>query len=182
MLAALFVERFNLKTHYEKRDLPVFELRTVRGDDRLGPSLKRAPADIDCDALRLAGKLSRPSAPLARGQVAPCMFLVYPGRIVAGTMPMAALASFLSNQVERFVIDRTPYEDRFDFELTWTPEPVATAGPSAANTSPPQGGGVASDPPSLITALREQLGLRLESATAPTSVLVIDSITRPTPD
>jgi uncharacterized protein (TIGR03435 family) len=182
MLAALFVERFNLKAHYEKRDLPVFELRTLRGDDRLGPSLKRAPADIDCAALRLAGKLSRPSAPPAPGKVSPCMFLIYPGRIVAGTMPMAALASFLSNQVERFVIDRTPYEDRFDFELTWTPESVATAGPSAANAPPPQGGGVASDPPSLITALREQLGLRLESATAPTSVLVIDSITRPTPD
>jgi len=35
---------------------------------------------------------------------------------------------------------------------------------------------------SLFTALREQLGLRLESAVTVADVLVIESVQRPTPD
>jgi uncharacterized protein (TIGR03435 family) len=41
------------------------------------------------------------------------------------------------------------------------------------------GGGAADDAPSIFTALREQLGLTLEPATAPLPVLVIDRIERP---
>jgi uncharacterized protein (TIGR03435 family) len=38
------------------------------------------------------------------------------------------------------------------------------------------------DAASIFTALREQLGLKLESTTAAVNVLVIDSIDRPTAD
>jgi uncharacterized protein (TIGR03435 family) len=36
-----------------------------------------------------------------------------------------------------------------------------------------------SGPPVLFTAIQEQLGLRLESVTAPVEVIVIDSVERP---
>ena len=38
------------------------------------------------------------------------------------------------------------------------------------------------DPPALFTALQEQLGLKLESATTQMRVLVVDHIERPDPD
>jgi uncharacterized protein (TIGR03435 family) len=56
----------------------------------------------------------------------------------------------------------------------FAPEPVATAG------NPPAA--VEANLPSLVTALQEQLGVRLESTRGPVEVLVIDSVDRPTPD
>ena len=48
---------------------------------------------------------------------------------------------------------------------------------SADGTPPPEFDGAP-----LITALREQLGLRLKATTGPVPVIVIDSVERPTPD
>ena len=36
--------------------------------------------------------------------------------------------------------------------------------------------------PALVTALQEQLGLKLESQRAPVEMLVIDEVSRPNPD
>ena len=52
--------------------------------------------------------------------------------------------------------------------LTYTPDNPVVDASNAPNA------------PSLITALREQLGLRLESTRAPVEVLVIDSVQKPT--
>jgi uncharacterized protein (TIGR03435 family) len=38
------------------------------------------------------------------------------------------------------------------------------------------------DGPTLVTAIQEQLGLKLESTKGPVDVLVIDHVERPTPD
>ena len=69
---------------------------------------------------------------------------------------------------ERIVVNRIGLTDRYDVELRWTPDPNAGSARDA--------------PPGLITALREQLGLRLQSDTAPMEHLVIDSVEHPAPD
>ena len=62
----------------------------------------------------------------------------------------------------------------FDLMLTFAPEPIAIVGgpPPAAD----------SNLPTLLTALQEQLGLKLESQRAPLDMVIIDSIEPPTPD
>jgi uncharacterized protein (TIGR03435 family) len=69
----------------------------------------------------------------------------------------------LTDLLQQPVIDRTQDTRRFDFHLRWTPD----AGPAGAEQ-------VASDGPSLATALEEQLGLKLVSQKVPADVLVID--------
>lgn len=182
MLASMLEERFSLRTHSEKRDMPAYELRANSADERLGPRLKPSPSDIDCDALRAARKLQRPSSPPPPGEVSACLILIYPGRVVAGTVPLEALASFLTSQVKRMVIDRTPFTGRFDFDLTWVPDDLTTDSFSADQSPRPQGRVAAPTGPSLTTAIQEQLGLRLQSTTAPTDVLVIDSVSQVTPN
>jgi uncharacterized protein (TIGR03435 family) len=84
-------------------------------------------------------------------------------RLVAAATSMAMLAGYVGNRLGAIVLDKTGLAGTYDFALEWSPglEPEATA-------------------PSLTTALREQLGLRLEQEKAPVEVLVIDSLERPT--
>ncbi len=83
-------------------------------------------------------------------------------RMTGTKVPMALLATKLGDQLGRAVIDKTGLQGDFDFTFEWDPEQ-----------------GVDSSSPSLFTALREQLGLRLESQRGPVEMLVIDSAEKP---
>jgi uncharacterized protein (TIGR03435 family) len=80
------------------------------------------------------------------------------------------------------VIDRTGLVGSFDWNLVWTPDNLP---PRPAGSPPDQplvvnGQAVDTNGPSLATALQDQLGLKLQSATSPVDVLVIDRVERPT--
>lgn len=90
---------------------------------------------------------------------------MYRATISGHAVGVGLLALNLSNVLERRVIDKTGLSGKYDFELKWAPE--AAPLPDA-------------DPPSLFTALYEQLGLRLESQKAPVELFVIDAVEKPT--
>ncbi len=94
---------------------------------------------------------------------------------------MAFLANSLSQMVQRVVTDKTGLAGNYEFEVRFTPE-----GPQPGPVAPPPGGPapLPADPnaPSIYTAVQEQLGLKLEGARGPVSVLVIDKVEPPTPD
>ena len=70
-------------------------------------------------------------------------------------------------------MDETGLEGHFDFTMEY-----ATVGP---NGRPPDTKDQQDPPgPSFITALREQLGLKLQATEGPVRELVIDHIDRPT--
>lgn len=87
-----------------------------------------------------------------------------PGRTqMTGTdIAMSELATNLGNQLGRYVTDETGLPGHYDFVLHFDP---TNAGES--------------EEPSLLTAMEEQLGLRLESRKGPMRVLVIDGAERP---
>jgi uncharacterized protein (TIGR03435 family) len=99
------------------------------------------------------------------------------GRIVQGTRntAMAVLGGFLARTGGRPVVDRTGITDRIDYRLEWTPES------NVCTQSVCQGVEVEPDPNpvTFMEAVREQLGLQLESTKAPVQTLVIDHIERP---
>ena len=87
-----------------------------------------------------------------------------------GGSPWRFLAQVLTQGAERVVVDTTGLGGTYALELDYRP---ASASVDAA------------DPealPILSTALEEQLGLRLVSDRAPVPTLIIDRISRPTPD
>lgn len=80
-------------------------------------------------------------------------------------MSMQNFATNLNFYEDRPVIDRTALHGHYDFTLKWTYD-LSAEDESGA-------------PPSLFTALREQLGLRMDAVRGPAEVLVIDTVERP---
>jgi uncharacterized protein (TIGR03435 family) len=174
MLRSLLEERFKLKAHRETREMPIFELVVARKDGRLGPGLHKS--SIDCNALSAAAQDGAPPPPRQPNEPPPCRLMGGPARTIASAVTMQQLAANLSNHLERFVVDKTVLTDRFDFNLGWTPDRLPTTAP------PPGIPPVDPNGPSLVTALQEQLGLKVQAAKGPVEVLVIDSVEHPTPD
>ena len=89
---------------------------------------------------------------------------------------LGRLVNLLVNVTNRKVIDKTGLTGLYDINLEWTPDnleapftPTADLQVSASLTGP-----------SLMTAIEEQLGLRLVSTTGgPVEVIVIDSVQKP---
>jgi len=186
MLRALLKERFALVAHNETRELPLSYLVVARDDKKLGERLR--PATVDCAALmaaraaraRAGGPPPEPPAPPKPGEVPPCGMMGGMGRIAAGSMTMASLASLLASMLNRPVLDRTGLTGNFEMQMDYTPDQMPQLPPGA--TLPPGFAMPSPDGPSLLTALQEQLGLKLESTRGPVEVLVIDSVSQPTPD
>jgi len=161
MAQALLVDRFRLTVHNELRELAVYELRMNRADGRLGSQLKTV--DVDCATQR--GSSSAPCGGFR---------MLGPGHIVGHGVTTSLLVQFLEAPSGRRVFDRTALHGTFDVELQYAPDRVQLRRPETPAAEPP---GV-----SVFTAVREQLGLKLESTKASVDVLVIDRAEKPTPD
>jgi uncharacterized protein (TIGR03435 family) len=93
------------------------------------------------------------------------------GKIKARATPVEGIADMLSRRVGRLIVDKTGLgEKKFDFELTWTPDEHRVADATADSG------------PDLVTALEEQLGLKLVPSRGPVEVIVIDHIEKPSPN
>jgi uncharacterized protein (TIGR03435 family) len=167
----LLEDRFKLAVHTELRELPAYALVLARADGRLGQGLRRS--DVDCAPV-IAANVARAQAgarpaPRLPGQRPMCGGVGGPASFTGGAVEISALTGLLASGLERPVIDKTGLTGRFDIDFRSAP--MRTAGPAAAP---------ATELPSVFTAVQEQLGLKLETTTAPVHVLVIDRIAMPT--
>jgi len=160
MLRGLLADRFKLVSREVTRDLPIYRLVTSRPDGSLGPRLMRSTGD-DC---------AKPGAPPQPAQRICGSVGFVGGRGSARTATMDAVARFLVPAVGRIVVNETGLSGAYSFDVEFAPTRLNAAASD-----------VAADPgPSLFTVLPEQLGLKLEASTAPTPVLVIGTLERPT--
>ena len=170
MLRALLQDRFKVKTHVEMKETSIYALKVARTDGALGPAIH--PSTSDCvrpdpngpppaDPSRLCG---------LRGGI---------GNFTAQgvTMPQLARSLAAFPVIGRVVEDHTDRPGAYDFTLTFVP----------AFLQAPDSGGPIANPaadagPNIFTAVREQLGLKLDGAKSQVQVLVVDAAERPTPD
>jgi uncharacterized protein (TIGR03435 family) len=171
MLQTLLEDRFQLKIHREVREGPVYELTIARGGHRMRPAScipfdpnhlprQAAPgeAQVDyCGRMSRGGDGSRRTVDAKGIEMVPAIGLLLP-----------SLTGFLSEELDRAVIDKTGITGAFDFHLEWEPQRTS----SAIQTDD-------SGAASIFTAVQEQLGLKLGAAKGPVEFLVIDRAEKP---
>jgi uncharacterized protein (TIGR03435 family) len=110
MLQPLLAQRFQLKTHVEQREMPVYNLVVIKG----GSKLKDATPE---DASK-GGRM------VTNGR----------GKIDAANATLTGLPGFLTNEVGRPIVDKTGLTGKYDFTLDYVPAARAatdeTGGPS----------------------------------------------------
>jgi len=143
-------ERFALKVHTEKHELPVYALTIAKDGATLasGKGVVKSKGDPN-GALDMHDKING-------GQ----------RRIQVTNGTIAEIAEVLKFYTDRPVVDQTGLKGRYDFQLAWTFDDARA----------PTDGSAA---PSLFTAVQEDMGLKLEPVKAAADVLVIDKVERP---
>src|SRR5687768_6179267 len=163
MMQTLLAERFALKVHRERRPMPVYALLMSGSDGSLGPKLQRVERNCTPPVSNFSG----------------CSFSFGVGRYRANGQEWNAFVGILETGITgRPIFDKTGLSGQFDITLEWNPD-IGRVPESVIN--PPTLAELEARPV-LFTAVREQLGLKLETDTAPIDVMVIDSVERPTPD
>lgn len=155
MLQNLLVERFGLKFHREKKDLPVYALEVGKNGPKLHKAEQGGPGG------------DKP------------MMIMRPGRMEAKKMSMSGFVEMLSNLVDRPVIDMTGLTGFYDVTLDIPMEEMSamhggmmrSMGPPPGDAGPSPEGASA---PSIFSSI-QQLGLKLEPRKAPLDLVVIDS-------
>ena len=177
MVQSLLAERFKFAAHFETRVFSALALALVK-PGKTGPRLRPHSEGVPCEATPAT------NAPVtSSGDVFPpvcdvVMMTINANHIAKGgsrNITIALLADALPGmgRLDRPIMDQTGLTGRFDFTLEFVPEPALTAEPTADPAPELQG-------PTFVEALREQLGLKLESTKAPLPFLMIDHVERPT--
>jgi uncharacterized protein (TIGR03435 family) len=158
MIQKLLVDRFQLRFHTEKKELPVYAMVVAKG----GPKIAVSAGDPN----------DFPGIGFGRG----------PGVIslVGRNTGLNGVANGLqSNILDKPVVDQTGLTGRYDFQLRFTPDATQAAnfgGLAPANATDLDA------PPDIFTAFEQQLGLKLQPTKAVVDVMVIDRIERPSPN
>jgi uncharacterized protein (TIGR03435 family) len=167
MLRSMLAERFQLLAHTERREFPSYDLVLDRKDGRLGPGLM--PSDLDCDAIVAARRAAAASPPpdFDPANRLPCTIV---GSIdaIRGETAIGVLTQMLRGPTGRLVVDKTGLRGAYRISLTYDLANVALGA-----VAPPE------NALSVFTAVREQLGLRLDASRTERDVLIIDRLEKP---
>jgi uncharacterized protein (TIGR03435 family) len=151
LIQSALTQRFKFTYHPDKKELSVYALTVAKGGPKMTVTIHQ-PND--------------PRNFLFRGL----------GQLMVTNSTMKDFCDGMQGAVmDRPVVDHTGLTERYDFNLNWTPDDsqFASFGPRPAPKDDPNA------PPSLYTAIQEQLGLKLEPTKAMTDVFVIDHVEKP---
>lgn len=155
MLQKLLADRFQMKFHRDERDMSAYVL-TVGKD---GPKMTKSTAD-------------------PRGL--PGLFFEPLGTLHVRNATMQDLTQLMQSAVlDRPVLDRTQLDGKWDFILKWTPDETQFAGLGVKVPPPSDAAGA---PPPLVTAMQEQLDLKLDAQRTSVPVMVLDHVDHPSPN
>lgn len=167
MLQTLLADRFKLRIQRQTREAPVYHLVVAKGWPKieLDEDQKSPPAH---DELEL-----RPDGGVPRGSIR-----MGPHSIAAHAVLIEDFINWcLLSRTDRPIVNRTNLKGLYSFKIQWSQEDSVLGG----STGPPSPiARVNTDfGAAFLTAMKEQLGLQLQSAKGPVDFIVIASVEEP---
>lgn len=163
MMRTLLEDRFQLRVHRETREGPIYQLTLAKGGSKLSPVRPGpcVPSDLE------------DGPPFLPPPDMPCQFFWTTRKpqnvtVLARNTAIEDLTAYLTRVLDRLVVDKTGIQGNVDFKLIYSD---ATNSDATEFEQTP-----------IFAALQRQLGLKLEPARGPRDYLVIDSISRPSPN
>jgi uncharacterized protein (TIGR03435 family) len=154
MLQSLLRDCFNLKMHFESKEVPGYSLVVLKSGPK---NVKKVPEDT-------LGGFDRAT-----------------GHLIFHASTMADFVQMLGQETKRPVLDKTALAGKYAFALTWSRDSDLISSGGAAddhgNASDPDSSG-----PSIFTAIQEQLGMKLVGIKTSVESPVIDQVDRPSPN
>lgn len=157
MLRQLLADRFGLIAHHEPKEMPVYALVVAKRGPKL-PTAKLAGLhpetiyDSTCQIIR--------EVPGQHLEMEDCT-----------THDFASLLTVtVASDIGRNIVDQTGLTGHYNFDLTWSPEDPAAAARFDSGA------------PTIFTALKKELGLKLKPSKAMLDTIVIDHIGMPSPN
>ena len=182
LLQTLLADSAKLTLHNEVRLLESYALVVSEGGSKLQPSQSLDSEPVAPFALGAGDQVfmqrvkvgpdGRPEgAHLMRMQMGEAQAVGMDAQGVS----ISDFARQLSRQLGVAVVDKTGLKGNYDFKLQWK-----RGADQSANAPENQSFDDTQSPSSLMTAMQDQLGLKLEPQKGPTLVLIIDHIEKPT--
>jgi uncharacterized protein (TIGR03435 family) len=162
MLQALLADRFKLVTHKDSKPIAAFALKASK------KTQLKEPEGNGANGCNFTVQNTNPPTPGGGPPAGPINLpvIVYTchnttmAAFADGMLSMAGAGQYFNN---RLVVDQTELQGSWDFTFKFTPK--IPAGITTVGENIP-----------LFDALEKQLGLRLEAATVPMPVVVVDSV------
>jgi uncharacterized protein (TIGR03435 family) len=185
MLQNLLINRFKLAVHHESKQVAQYDLLLTKN----GPKFKEAAAETAPENPNAPPPPDPPKRFATDKDGCPVLPRGGYGMMTASRSgrygwyepkySMEMLAGWLSVSLGKPVTDATGLKSRYEISLCWAADSLSVAGAGAA---PPGGSPMASVPDAggatLMNALQDQLGLRLEARKGPVDFLVVDHVER----
>jgi uncharacterized protein (TIGR03435 family) len=180
MIQSLLEDRFQLKTHRDKKEFPVYGLTQAKGGLKIKP-LPPDPEDANRHAFDMTASGSAAGVNIDFGGGS--SLSLTPGKFQVKKLSLTQFCDALSRFADRPVVDMTEAPGLYDFSVDLTPEDyralLIRSAINAGVSLPPEAmralEGVSGD--SLFLSL-QSAGLKMETRKAPLDVLVVDSISK----
>ena len=174
MQQRMLAERFKLVLHHEQKEMALYELTVGKSGVKLkesAPDAASQPEEPGVMPKFSMGKDGFPSFPPGRtGMIG----LNGHFRWTAVNVFLPDIVKTISNQLGRPVVDATGLKGKYDVDLYWAQESMGRGGLA---TAAPEGALPAAEidsGPTILSAVQNQLGLKLESKKGPVDMVVVD--------